>query len=143
MTYNISDRGVSYVRDRIQQLMTSSVSIYSHAEPVLNESTGLLESPLGAAKYTGKARIWESNTGETILMGEAAVTMSRTSISIPFDTTYIPVKDDIVKVLTCFQDKSLVGKYYRVVSIDGNGQIGAVRRMGVVSYSPSSVWEPS
>lgn len=139
MRYNVSSRSVSYVRDRIQTLMSCQVSIYNDAEKVLDRVTGVVETQFMDPWYTGKARIWETNTGATVMMGEAAVTIMQTNISIPFNAG-APKKDQIVVVSASPQDPDLVGRAFRVIAVDGNGQIGAARRMTCTAYTDSDVW---
>ena len=139
MRYNVSSRSVSYVRDRVQTLMSCNVSIYNGAEKVLDRVTGVVETQFTNSWYTGKARIWETNTGATVMMGDAAVTIMQTNISIPFNSG-VPKKDQIVVVNSSPQDPDLVGRACRVIAVDGNGQIGAARRMTCTAYTDSDVW---
>jgi hypothetical protein len=138
--YDASDRSVAYVRDRIQSLMTSLVSVYTHGDKVLGDDgivTYVMRNPL----YTGKARIWESRTGDVVVQGDVALTQTNTNISIPFGS-YEPKTDDVVRVANCPRDQRQNGRAYRVVAVDsGAGQMGAVYRMTVTSYSDSAVWE--
>jgi hypothetical protein len=115
------------------------VSIYGGAQKGLNTDTGVVETLFVAPWYSGKARIWESNTGATAMMGEAAVTLMQTNISIPFHVG-MPKKDQIVVVTSAPQDPDLVGRAFRVIAVDGGGQIGAARRMTVTAYTDSDVW---
>lgn len=140
MRYNVSGRSVAYVRDRIQSLMTCRVSIYDSGNRILNPDTGRVTTSLTNPWYTGKARIWESSTGATVMMGDAAVTLMQTNISIPIDSG-MPKKDQIVVVHSAPQDTDLEGRAFRVIAVDGGGQIGAARRMTVTAYTDSDVWE--
>lgn len=139
MRYDVSSRSVKYVRSRVQTLMSCRVSIYEDATKVLNETTGVVETQFIDPWYSGKARIWESNTGATAMMGDAAVTLMQTNISIPFDVG-MPKKDQIVVVTHAPQDTDLTGRAFRVIAVDGGGQIGATRRMTVTAYTDSDVW---
>ena len=140
MRYNVTRRSVEYVRDRVQTLMSCRVSIYGGAGKVLNTSTGVVETQWVDPWYSGKARIWETNTGSLVMMGDAPVTLMQTNISIPFDVG-VPQKDQIVVVTHSPQDPDLVGRAYRVVAVDGGGQIGATRRMTCTAYTDSDVWQ--
>jgi hypothetical protein len=119
--------------------MSCNVSIYNGAEKVLDRVTGVVETQFTNSWYTGKARIWETNTGATVMMGDAAVTIMQTNISIPFNSG-VPKKDQIVVVNSSPQDPDLVGRACRVIAVDGNGQIGAARRMTCTAYTDSDVW---
>lgn len=137
--YNVSDRSVAYVRDRVQTLMACTVSIYESAEKVLDTQTGRIGTATSPLLYRGKARIWESNTGQILMMGETAITLMQTNISIPFSAPK-PKRDQIVVVNVCPQDPDMVGRAFRVVAVDGGGQIGATRRMTVTAFTDSDVW---
>lgn len=137
---NVSDRSIRYVRDRVQALMTSTIAIYDRARPVFNPTTGNMEPTVRYPVYYGPARVWESDKGAVIIQGDVEITQITTHISIPFES-YEPGKDEIVRVISCPQDQSIVDKCFRIVSVDGSGQIGAVRRMTCTSYTDSLVWE--
>jgi hypothetical protein len=89
--------------------------------------------------YAGKARIWESNTGQIVIVGDAAITLMQTNISIPFSAPK-PKRDQIVVVNYAPQDSDLDGRAFRIIAVDGGGQIGATRRMTVTAYTDSDVW---
>lgn len=137
--YNVSRRGMEYVRDRVQTLMSCRVSIYGGAQKAFSADTGRVETQWVDPWYSGKARIWETNTGGIQMMGDAPVTIMQTNISIPFHAG-VPKKDQIVVVTHSPQDPDLVGRAFRVVGVDGNGQMGAARRMTVTAYTDSDVW---
>jgi hypothetical protein len=134
--YNISKRSAGYIRDRVQSLMTSRVTIYDHGENVMGND-GVVTYTMRDARYNGKARIWESDTGATLVEGEAAITLTQTNISIPWGS-YQPKKDDVVKFSHCPAYPSYVGRAFRVIAVDLDG---GVHRMTVTSYADSAVWE--
>lgn len=140
MRINISPRAVAYVRDRVQGLMACQVEIYDSAGMAFDETTGMSSVVVREPWYSGKARIWETNSGATQIVGESPVAMMQTNISIPFDAGP-PKKDQIVVVTDAPQDPDLVGRAFRVLSNDGTGQIGAVRRMAVSAYDDSFIWQ--
>jgi hypothetical protein len=137
--YNVSDRSVAYVRNRAATMMASNVSIYDNGENRMGLD-GVVVYTMRNPLYTGSASIWETSTGATLVEGEAAITLMQTNISIPFGS-YLPSKDDVIKVNSCPSDPSYVGRSFRVVAIDKSGRFGATIRMTVTSYADSAVWD--
>ena len=140
----VSDYARRYVRERAQDHMAATITLYRHADTInFDELTGIAEIPLGSTVvYAGKARVWTSNSGGAIVVGEAEIATISTNVSIPLDAP-MPKKDDIVVVDTNPHDAVTVGTAYRVMSINGGGLIGSVRQMSCTAFTDSSFWEES
>jgi len=122
--------------------MAATVTIYRHAETIdFDDITGLADLPGPRTEvYSGKARIWTSNTGSVTVVGEAEITLTMTNVSIPLDAS-LPQKDDVIVVDANAHDTATVGNTYRVMGVDGGGLIGGARRMSCSTFSDSAFWE--
>ena len=139
MKITVSDRQRQYVRRRIQDHMNSTVSIYRDAGSVFDEVDGSFQVTTNDPYYEGKAKVWLSNTGSALVIGEADITTTVVNISVPFNEP-VPQKDDIVVIETNPNMTSLEGTAYRVTAIDGGGFIGATQRMSCVALTDSAIW---
>lgn len=139
MPITVSDRSREYVRKRAQDHMGATVSIFRDATQSFNSTTGIVETPVRTAYYTGIARVWTVDSGQVILAGEADITTANTNVSIPWGSAQ-PQKDDLVKINSNQADPTVVGKVFRVMNIDGGGLIGGTIRMSCTAFTDSAVW---
>ena len=137
----ISQRAKNFVRHRATAQMSSAVKIYSgvDASSSLNETTGLVTSSLGTLLYTVKARFSSVEGGGVMDIGENVIATKSTYCSIPWDSEYIP-RDSIIIVKEFIDDPQNENACWRVLATDGGGLIRAVRRMQVVSFTPTPNW---
>ena len=131
-----------YVRKRAEAQMQCQVKIYRNTKTELNPVTGQIVSGQGQVSYQGKARIWGVDGAGAISIGEADITTRATYCSIPVTHTPVPSNDDTILVLTCPYDPDLVGRTFRITSVDGGGMLSATRRMQVVGFYENRSWRP-
>lgn len=139
MKITVNEHQRQYVRSRAQDHMNSTVSIYRDAGSIFDDTDGSFQVTTNDPYYTGKARIWLSNAGSAVVIGEADITTTITNISIPFSVTS-PQKDDIVVIDDNPNMESLENIAYRVTAVDGGGFIGATQRMTCVALTDSAIW---
>lgn len=142
MKITVSNRSREFVRKRAQDHMISKISIYRPVDVTFNSLTGMVETPTRDPWYVGKARIWQQNTGESVILGEANVSLSTLNISIPFGSD-APKIDDVVTVALNPSDPTLEGTAHAVVYYDGGGMIGGTIRMSCRSLADSAEWQIS
>lgn len=142
MPRSIPASASSYVRRRAEAQMQCQVKIYRNAKTELNPATGQIVSGQGPVVYQGKARIWGADGAGAIPVGEGEFTTRATYCSIPVNHTPVPRNDDTVLVLACPYDLDLVGRTFRVVSVDGGGMLSATRRLQVVGFYENRTWRP-
>jgi hypothetical protein len=125
--------------------MYYTVQIERMSDGVFDETTGQISPAVKLIIYIGPARI-SSVTGPQVLgLGEDQMAFVQTSISIPWDTDPVPNRDDIVTVLTYdrhrgFGDEALIGRAFRILSVEFGGQMFAVRRMSALAIEASAAW---
>jgi hypothetical protein len=119
---------------------STDVSVYRPVAVVFDEDTGMVEAPDSEPVYKGKARIWQQDTGGTVILGEAGISLSSVNISIPFDSP-LPKIDDIVIVNRCSSNKAVEGVGYVVTHFDGGGMIGGTLKMSCQSLADSATWK--
>jgi hypothetical protein len=132
MPRSISARTKNYVRRAAEAQFDCAVRIYRNSAPTFNQTTGEYE-PVNSDVYTGPARIWSVDSGGTLVVGETAYPLRVTYCSIPWDSTPMPINDDIVEITSSPDDPYLVGRSFLVSSVDGGGQARATRRMQIVN----------
>jgi hypothetical protein len=81
--------------------------------------------------YRGKARIWELDQAGFLTVGEASYPLRATYCSIPWDHSPVPHNDDTIEVITAPDDTDLPGRTFRVMAVDGGGQMRATRRLHI------------
>lgn len=134
----------------IEGNMTSLVRITRGGDtaPVWNPETHRTERPEPEV-------IWEPVEGEapptygiaTIKTVSGPVTMALADEPQYFQSTFIsiplrarqPETDDMIEVLACPNPK-LVGRHYRVVDVEEDGQLVTGYRMQVVGIQPGRTW---
>lgn len=140
MKITVSNRSREFVRKRAQDHMTANVKIYRPVDVQFNDLTGMVETPARDPYYTGIARIWQQNTGDSMILGEAHISTSTTNISIPFGSP-TPKIDDVVLVVSNAVDPTTVGQAYSVMHFDGGGLIGGTIRMSCRRLADSATWQ--
>jgi hypothetical protein len=60
--------------------------------------------------------------------------MQSTQLSIPWNTSPVPRKDDEVEIITSPQDPEMVGKRFVIDSSAKTGELRATRRFSVRGY---------
>lgn len=134
MPRTISQRAKNYVRRAAEAQFDCTVKIYRNSAPTFNTTTGEYE-PVNIDVYSGAARIWSVDSGGTMVVGETAFPLRTTYCSIPWDSTPMPVNDDIVEITSSPDDSYLEGRSFLVSSVDGGGQARATRRMQIVNIA--------
>lgn len=141
MPRTISPRAKAYVRRAAEAQFQCSVRIFETTVPTLNASTGLYTSVEGADVYAGPARIWSVDGSGVVMVGEGDLALQSTYCSIPWDATPVPEVDNQVVITACADDPELVGRSFRIMSVDGGGQTRATRRMQVTGLTENRSWQ--
>jgi len=142
MPRTVSAWAKSYVRNSAEAQFDCTVRIFISSTPTLNTTTGAYTSVEGATIYTGPARIWSVDGGVLMNLGEGDYATMTTYCSIPWDATPVPENDNQIVVTDSPGDPNLVGKVFRVMSVDGGGQMRATRRMQVTALTENRSWQP-
>jgi hypothetical protein len=121
--------------------MNCVIILSRHKDGYLDTGSGTYTAQSGEIIYEGIARIWDSNTGAIINVGEADLSTTVTYCSIPFDSP-IPHNDDLVRVITAPGDIALVTRGFRVMGLDGGGLARATRRMQISALAENRSWRP-
>jgi hypothetical protein len=140
MPRTVSRWSKAYVRRAAEAQFTCTVRVFKNAPVTLNATTGLYTADEGVEVYNGPARIWSVDGGGVIAVGEGDYAMQSTYCSIPWDHTPIPEMDDQVEVLAS-DDTNLVGRTFRIMNIDGGGQMRATRRMQLTGLTENRSWQ--
>lgn len=142
MPRTVSTWAKSYVRGAAEAQFNCTVRIFPNGTPTLNATTGAYSAAEGVETYNGPARIWSADGGVTMNLGEGDYATTTTYCSIPWDATPVPENDNQIEVMACPGDPNLVGKVFRVMSVDGGGQMRATRRMQVTALAKNRSWQP-
>ena len=137
----VSNYARKYVRSRAEAHMNCQIILSRHRDGYLDSASGLYTADSGTVYYEGIGRIWDSNTGAIINVGEADLATTVTYCSVPFDTP-IPRVDDLLRVVQCSHDPALVGRGFRIIGLDGGGLARATRRMQISALSENRSWRP-
>lgn len=137
----VSKYARNYVRARAVAHMDCQVVLSRHRDGYLDQSSGLYTADTGTVIYKGIARIWDSNTGTIINVGEADLATTATYCSIPFDSE-VPRVDDLLRVVSASIDTALETRGFRVVGVDGGGLTRATRRMQITALAENRSWRP-
>lgn len=141
MPRTISPRAKAYVRRAAEAQFQCSVRIFETTVPTLDTVTGLYSSVEGTDVYDGPARIWSVEGAGTVTVGEGDIALQSTYCSIPWDATPVPEVDNQVLVTDCADDPELVGRSFRIMSVDGGGQTRATRRMQITALTENRSWQ--
>jgi hypothetical protein len=140
MPRTVSQRTKDWVRKSAEYQFNCTVRIFRNGTPTLNTTTGLYEPVEGTELYNGSARIWSVDTSGFFFVGENDLSRKETYCSIPWDHEPVPRNDDTVEVLLSPDDSDLDGKSFRIMSVDGGGQILPTRRMRLVGLAENRSW---
>lgn len=128
----ISPRAQNYVRSRAVENMTATCVIERVGAQTFDEDTSTLTSGSRVVIYTGLCRIWEVTAGQVVPVGEVdEVVLQSTRLSLPWDTSPVPKRDDEVWIQTSPADSALVGKRFRILSAAMGGDLRATRQFVV------------
>ena len=141
MPRTVSTRSRAYVRSYAEAQFNCQVRIFKNTTPALNTTTGLYEATEGVDVYSGVARIWNVEGAGIITVGEADLATQSTFCSIPWDATPVPDVDQTVVVTACPGDSDLVGRSFRIMSVDGGGLMRATRRMQITGITENRSWQ--
>lgn len=128
MPRSITPRAKAYARRAAEAQFDCAVVIRRKATPVFDDQSGTY-SPVSTLVYEGKARIYSVDEAGLTPLGEGMYAMRSTFASIPWDTDPVPHNDDTLEVVGSPGDADLVGRSFRIVGVDGGGQMRATRRL--------------
>lgn len=128
-----------YVRARVNAQMSYWIKIYRTGAPEFNSTTGVYTANAVTQIYEGKARIWYAGGGSAIAIGEGDIVLTPTYVSIPFESDPIPRVDDVIEVMDS-ADPDLVGRTFRIMSVDSGSYLLPARKMQVVMWSENRTW---
>lgn len=102
-------------RAAAEAMMLDAVTVQHQTGTVTDGETGAV-TPTYTTKYTGKAKIQQSNPATTpTVIGEAAVFVGQLTLHLPVTAATATVgPDDLVTVTTCVLDPSLAGATFRL-----------------------------
>lgn len=135
-----SARTLAYLRSRLNDNMLGQLQVLRRAQPTLDTDSLLLTTKVATTVYAGKARIYSSNGGAPIYVGEGIIAVTATTVSLPFDAPEIKV-DDIVLVSSFGADPQLVADTYTVKDVAGGGLMRATRQLSCQAYQANRWWE--
>jgi hypothetical protein len=136
MVYPISQTAIDYVRRTATSIMISTCRIERVNKPSFNTDTGRAVPGSKTTIYEGPCRIWEVSGGAPILVSEDEVTMQSTQLSIPWNASPVPERNDEVEILTS-PDPAVVGKRFVIDTSAKAGEMRATRRFAVRGYQKS------
>ena len=131
MTNPITENAINYVRSKATDVMSSECIIERVTPPGFNTTTGTATPGSRSTIYEGPCRVWEVTSGAPVLIAEDEVTMQSTQLSIPWDTSPVPRKNDEVEITSSRTDAFLVGKRFQIDSSAKAGEMRATRRFAV------------
>ena len=142
MPRTISTRTRNWVQRSAEYQFNCEVRIYQNGDSLLNTSTGLYEVVEGTEIYSGPARIWSSDTAGLYIVGDNDLSRRDTMCSIPWDTSPVPRNDDSLEVTSSPNDPDLLNRVFRIMSVDGGGQVLPTRRMRLAGLAENRSWTP-
>lgn len=140
MTYDplgISSRAIDYVRQRAESVMGYTCRIERVQRPSFNQTTGRSVPGSRDTIYEGRCRVWEVSSGAPVLVAEDEVTMQTTQLSIPWNASPVPERDDEVVIIDADDDEYMIGKRFVIDSSAKAGELRATRRFQVRGYQKS------
>ncbi len=130
-------RARKYVRQRATATMSSQCQITRPKDPTFDKNTGLATSGTRTTIYTGKCRVWEVTGGGVTVITEEDIAEQNTQISIPWDTSPVPIKGDYIKITSSVADSNLVNRLYLITDQAKSGELRATRRFSVKGVQES------
>lgn len=138
MASPISPWAVQYVRSRATAVMQYTCRIERVQKATYDENT-LVAAPGGRTTiYEGVCRVWEVSGGAPIVIAESDIVLQDTQLSIPWNVSPLPKRNDEVLILTAPTDTALVGKRFQIKTSAKAGELRATRRFSVISMEKSS-----
>lgn len=137
MARPLSPRVAAYARQAVISYHNIELEVTRQLVSSLDEVTGMITTTFDAefTGYSGSGRFWLSNDGVVSVVAEGDYSAISTFISIPWDAEPVPALDEYVTITSAYEDPTLEGKVYRVVSVDGGGFLRAARRLQVAAVS--------
>jgi hypothetical protein len=135
-----SARTLAYARSRLADNMLGAIQVLRRAVPTLDSTSLVLTTTVATTVYDGKARIYSSNGGAPIFVGEGIIAVTATTVSLPHDAPEIKV-DDIVLVTSFGADVQLQDDTYTVKDVAGGGLMRATRQLSCQAYQANRWWE--
>lgn len=115
--------------------MTYAITLTRPGKPTFDRDTGQMTPVSADTIYTGKARVYEVQGGQTYQLGDEPQVFATTFVSIPVSAPR-PQAEDIVTI-TASPDPVLVNRRYRVTGVNTGGFIPDVHRMSVIGAEPA------
>lgn len=122
--------------------MTATITITRGQLGVFDATTGRVGGlQSGTTIYSGKARIHTVSGEGSISIGEGQIDQRQAIISIPWDASPVPARDDLIVVSDDGNlDADMVSRSLRVVEVEGGSLFFDARRLSCVSWYPSRHW---
>jgi hypothetical protein len=134
MYRGISRRARSYVRKKATQEMLSTCRIERVTDPSWDQGTNLVTSGNKTLIYEGVCRIWEVSGARPFIAADDVIVLQSTNLSIPWDSSPVPRRDDEVTITDSKVDDNLVGRVYRIMDQAKGGDLRATRRFVVEGF---------
>jgi len=130
----ISSRAVDYVRERAESIMGYYCKIERVKPPGFDNATHQVIPGQRTTIYEGRCRVWEVSGGAPVMVAEDEVTMQTTNLSLPWDISPVPERDDEVTITASDADDYMIGKRFVIDSSAKAGELRATRRFLVRGY---------
>lgn len=139
---NRAARARHVVRRRAESEMNCSVVITRRQHrPNLDPGSLVATTATSKTLYTGLAFIHAQGNGPEVLVGEQGIPTNSTVISVPMVNDSKVRPDDMLAVLTCDEDNTMIGLDFRIVSVGGAGLYSATRQLACIVWADSQRWE--
>jgi len=135
-----SKLSLGYIRSRANRNMRSTCRIERVEPPTYDDLSGLATAGTRTTVYEGICRIWEASGAGLVQVGEEDIPIQTTQLSIPWDTTPVPQRDDEVQILTSEVDDHLVGRRFRILDVSKAGDLRPSRRFSIQGVQESGSW---
>jgi len=126
-------------RSALEMNCTIRITRRQH-RPVLDEQTLNAVPATTKYLYTGKAFIHAQGNGPEVFAGEQGIPSNSTVISIPMEWSGVR-PDDMIEVLGCEEDLTMIGLDFRIASVGGAGIYSSTRQLACVVWADSQRWE--
>jgi hypothetical protein len=131
MTSPISPGALKYVRARATDAMTYVCRIERVAKPTYDETTLIASTGSRTTIYEGACRIWEVTGPGVVMLGEEEYSTQTTNLSIPWNTSPVPIRHDEGVITESDLDPIMVGKRFVILDVAKSGQLRATRRFTI------------
>ena len=139
---NRAARARHVVRRRAESEMNCSVVITRRQHrPNLDPGSLVATTATSKTLYTGLAFIHAQGNGPEVLVGEQGIPTNSTVISVPMVNDSKVRPDDMLAVLTCDEDNTMIGLDFRIVSVGGAGLYSSTRQLACIVWADSQRWE--